>query len=270
MKLRSFALAVFAVLALLLAACGSDGSDGADTSPSTTADGETAAPSGSITVSAAASLTEAFTAIGEDFEAANPDTEIEFNFDSSTTLATQIVEGAPADVFASADQKNMDELVAAEEIDGEPDNFATNDMVIVTKPGNPEGIDELADLADVGIVALCGEDAPCGRFAGEVLDNADVTIDEGNITRGQNVRATLDAVTEGDAVAGLVYVTDAASAGDAADTVAIPDDVNAVAVYPIGVVAATEESDVAEAFVTYVGSDAGLAVLEDYGFLPPA
>ena len=249
MKLRSFALAVFAVLALLLAACGSDGSDGADTSPSTTADGETAAPSGSITVSAAASLTEAFTAIGEDFEAANPDTEIEFNFDSSTTLATQIVEGAPADVFASADQKNMDELVAAEEIDGEPDNFATNDMVIVTKPGNPEGIDDLADLADAGVVSLCGEDVPCGRFAAEVLDNAGVSIDEGSVTRGQNVKATLTALTDGDAVAAIVYATDAVAAGDAVDVVDIPDDVNAVASYPIAVVDGADNAELAQAFI---------------------
>lgn len=223
---------------------------------------------GTITVSAAASLTEVFTVVGDDFEAANPGTEIEFNFDSSTTLSTQIIEGAPADVYASADQQNMDDLLAADKVDGEPATFARNEMVIVTKPDNPEGIDELTDLTDAGVVSLCGEDVPCGRFATTVLEQAEVTLDEGSVTRGQNVKATLTAVTDGDAVAAIVYATDAVAAGDSVDVVEIPDDVNAIATYPIGLVAGADDEDLAAAFVDYVLGD-GQATLAEFGFQPP-
>ena len=160
-------LAVLVAGTLCLVGCGGDDDAG---SP--------AESTGTITVSATASLTEVFTVIGDDFEAANPGTEIEFNFDSSTTLSTQIIEGAPADVYASADQQNMDDLLAADKVDGEPATFARNEMVIVTKPDDPEGIDELTDLTDAGVVSLCGEDVPCGRFATTVLEQAEVTLDE--------------------------------------------------------------------------------------------
>lgn len=252
--MRSRLLVVLVSLVAVLGACGGD--DDAETTE--------------ITVSAAASLTDAFTEIGEDFEAANPDTTVTFTFDSSGTLSDQILEGAPVDVFASADETNMEELTAEDLVAGEPTAFATNELVIVTKPGNPEGIETLDDLVDAGVVALCAEDAPCGRFAAEVLDGAGVSIPEESVTRGQNVRATLTAVTEGDAVAGIVYVTDAESAGDAVEAVEIPDDQNAVAVYPIGVLAEAAEPEVAEAFAAYVASGEGQAVLDEYGFLPAA
>ncbi len=252
-------LLVAALLVAALVGCGGDdepeGSDGL---------------SGEITVSAAASLTDAFTAIGEDFEAAHPDTTVTFTFDSSGTLSDQIVEGAPVDVFASADEGNMTKLTDEDLVAGEPTVFAGNELVIVTEPGNPEGIETLEDLADVGVVALCAEDAPCGRFAGEVLDGAGVEIPEGSVTRGQNVRATLTAVAEGDAVAGIVYVTDAESAADTVDAVEIPDDENALATYPIAVLADAANPDVAQAFADWVASDEGLAVLEEHGFLAPA
>ena len=142
-------------------------------------------------------------------------------------------------------------------------------MVIVTKPGNPADITDLADLAAAGVISLCAPEVPCGRYAAEVLGNAGVTIDESNITRGQNVGATLTAVTEGDAVAAIVYETDAAGVGDAVDAVEIPDDVNAIATYPIGVIAATPYPDVADAFLEWVLGPEGQAVLERHGFLPP-
>jgi molybdate transport system substrate-binding protein len=263
-KPRELLLAPGVVLMLVLVGCGSDDSD--ETASSTTADSEL---EGAITVSGATSLTDALTQIGDDFSAANPGVEVTFNFDSSWTLATQILEGAPADVFASADEANMTKLTDESLIAGEPEVFARNELVIVTKPGNPEGIADLADLADMGVISLCGEDVPCGRYALEALDDAGVTIPESSVTRGQNVGATLTAVAEGDAVAGIVYVTDARAAGDAVEAVAIPAAVNVVATYPIGVLEASGDAAVADAFVAYVLSDEGQAVLEELGFLPP-
>ncbi|CAN5605299.1 molybdate ABC transporter substrate-binding protein [soil metagenome] len=259
-------LAVLAVAALLLAACGSD-SDGATRTTTAAAADEL---TGDITVAAAASLTEGFTQLGQDFEALHPDTEVTFNFDSSGSLSDGIVAGAPADVFASADEGNMAKLTDADLTDGDPTVFARNQLVIVTKPGNPEGIEGLAGLVDVGTISLCGEDAPCGKFASQVLDEAGVEIPAGNVTLGQNAKATLTAVTEGDAVAGIVYVTDGQAAGDKVDVVEIPADQNAIATYPIAALRASGEEDVAEAFASYVASDEGQKVLEELGFLAPA
>ncbi len=271
MSLRRW-LPALAVCTLLLGSCGnSGGSDVAqprgDGSASLLVCGK--ALQGKITVSAAASLTEAFTELGNAFEQRCDNTKISFTFDSSGTLSQQILDGAPADVFASADEKNMEKLTDADLVKGEPTVFANNQLIIVTKPGNPEGIESLADLADAGIISLCGEDVPCGKFAAQALDEASVTIPESSVTRGQNAKATLTAVSEGDAVAGIVYVTDALAAGDAVDPVKIPAADNAIATYPIAVLTDAQEMDVAGAFVAYVSSDDGQAVLEERGFLPP-
>lgn len=223
-----------------------------------------------LTVAAAASLTEAFTAIGEGFEAANPGVEVTFTFDSSGTLRTQILEGAPVDVFASADEETMAELAAEERIDGAPEVFARNELAIVTKPGNPEGIAGLADLADAGVVALCAPDAPCGAFAADALADADVRLDESSVTRGQNAKATLTAVAEGDAVAGIVYVTDGEAAGGAVEVVEVADEVDVVARYPIAVLSEAGDPELAASFAAYVTSPDGQAVLEEHGFLPPS
>lgn len=271
-------LALLVLVVALLTGCGSDSDDSAATTTApeatTTTDSTTTTPSleGKITVSAAASLRDAFTAIAADVNETNPDFEIEFNFDSSSTLATQIIEGAPADVFASADEKNMTKLAEADKVDGESTIFARNELVIVTKPGNPAGIESLADLAAAaqeGVISLCGEDVPCGRYAAEALTAAGVTIPETSVTRGQNVTATLTALTEGDAVAAIVYATDALAAGDAVTTIKIPADHNVIASYPIAAVSGSEQADLANAFVEAVLSDAGQKILETYGFLPP-
>ncbi|MBK9179461.1 MAG: molybdate ABC transporter substrate-binding protein [Acidimicrobiales bacterium] len=256
---------------LFVTGCGSDDAD--ETGSSTTAGGSPITSrsdlEGTITVSAAASLREAFDRIGDGFSTANPGVEVTFNFDSSSTLSTQILEGAPADVYASADVANMTKLTDESLIAGDPEIFARNELVIITKPGNPRGIATLADLADAGVISLCGEDVPCGRYAKEALDNAGVTIPESSVTRGQNATAALAAVAEGDAVAGVVYVTDAVSAGDTVEAVS-PADVNVIADYPIGVLEASGAAEVAEAFVAYVLGDEGQAVLAENGFLPPA
>lgn len=261
--------------ALLLAACGSDGSDGAasvdepTTTTTTTTDQAvaTTALEGELIVAAASSLTEAYTEIGDRFEALNPKATVTLTFDASGALVEQIKSGAPADVFASADESNMAKLTDESLVAGDPVVFARNQLVIVTKPGNPAGIASLDDLATVdGTIALCGEDVPCGKFAKQALDRAAVTIDEGSVTRGQNVKATLAALTEGDAVAAIVYVTDAVAAGD---TVDIPEADNVTATYPVGVLASAENPALARAFVELVTSDEGLSILKEYGFLPP-
>lgn len=268
----SLVAALFAVLALFLGSCGSD-SAGTEVDPATRMDDGRASPaselSGEITVSAAASLTEAFDRISADFEAANPGTTVTPTYDSSGTLSQQILDGAPVDVFASADEANMAKLTDEGLVNGEPTVFARNRLAIVTKPGNPEGIETVAELADVGVVSLCGEDVPCGRFAAQVLDRAGVAIDETSVTRGQNANATLTAVTEGDAVAGIVYVTDALGAADQVETVDIADAENAVAVYPAAVLADAANAEVARAFLAWLASDEGQAVLKELEFLPP-
>lgn len=261
-------LTALSLLALSLfgTACGSD--DNAEPATSTTS-GEPSLE-GVITVSAAASLTDAFTEIGDDFTAANPDVEVTFNFDSSATLATQIIEGAPVDVYASADEANMTKLTDQNLVAGEAEVFARNELVIITKPGNPEDIETLADLADAGVISLCGQDVPCGKYSAQALEKAGVTIPESSVTRGQHVGATLTAVSEGDAVAGIVYASDAKTAGDAVESVPIPADLNVIAVYPIGAIAASQNPEVAEAFMAYVLGEDGQAVLAEFGFMPPA
>jgi molybdate transport system substrate-binding protein len=164
----------------------------------------------------------------------------------------------------------MTELTDEGLIAGEPEVFARNRLVIVTKPGNPEGIEGLADLAAAGTVSLCGSEVPCGRYAQQALDAAGVEIPETSVTRGQSAGATLTAVAEGDAGAGIVYASDAEAAGDAVSTVDIPDDQDVLATYMIGVTAAAGSPDTAEGFMDWVLGDDGQAVLADHGFLPPA
>ena len=207
---------------------------------------------GAVAVSAAASLTEAFTTIKDDFVDANPGATVTINFGSSGQLATQITEGAPADVATFADQAPMTTLDDAGLLAAPAQVFARNQLIIVTQPGNPKGITSLADLATAGTVSLCAETAPCGRFADQVLQQAGVAIPTGSITRGPDVKATLTAVTEGDAEAGIVYVTDADAAGDKVGTVEIGEADNVVATYPIAVIRATTNHSVAEAFQDYV------------------
>lgn len=259
-------LVVTGSLALVASGCSSDG----DATATTTTGAATSSDlSGSITVSAAASLTESFTTLQQDFVADHPDADVALNFGSSGALSTQIAEGAPAAVAAFADTTPMTTLAEADLLDGAPEIFARNQLVIVTKPGNPEGIESLADLADVGVVSLCVDTAPCGRYADQVLAEAGVSIPAGNVTRGTDVKSTLSAVSEGDAVAAIVYVTDADAAGDAVEIVEIPAEQNVVADYPIAVVAGSGDTEVARAFMAYVLSDEGQAVLADAGFLSP-
>lgn len=254
-----------ALLALVLAAGCSTGDD----EPTAETGDASGSLSGSIVVSAAASLTDTFTEIGDDVVENHPDVEITFNFGSSASLAAQLRDGAPADVAAFADRAPMGSLDDAGLLARAPSIFARNQLVIVTKAGNPDGIENLADLATVGTIALCVDTAPCGRFADRVLADAGVAVPGSNVTRGTDARATLVAVAEGDAVAGIVYVTDATSRRDAVGTVEIPGSDNVVVDYPIAAVDGTTNSALAEAFVRHVRSAEGQRVLRDAGFLAP-
>lgn len=259
-KPLTLAIAVLAALASVVSGCSSD-SDGAPTSED--------AVSGTIVVSAAASLTTAFTTIKDAFVTANPDVDITMNFGSSGALSTQIQEGAPTDVAAFADTTPMTALDDAGLLVATPKIFATNQLIIVTRSGNPTGIKSIADLAAAGTISLCVDTAPCGKFANQILTTAGVAIPDSSISRGTDVKSTLTAVSEGDAVAGIVYVTDAESVADQVDTVDIAEADNVIASYAIAVVEGTASSALAEAFQAYVLSDDGQAVLKDSGFLAP-
>jgi molybdate transport system substrate-binding protein len=226
-------------------------------------------PTGAITVSAAASLTDAFTQIGEQFEDKHDGVEVTFNFDASSALVLQIQGGAPVDVFASADDANMDTLVERGDVTAKPVVFARNKLQIATKRGNPDKINTLADLADNGIVALCATQAPCGKYADAALAEAGVRIPADQITRGLSARGTLTAVSEGDAEAAIVYVTDVEAAASSVDGVKIPDAVNQIALYPIAPVAERSNVKTAKAFARYVASPAGQRIMKKYGFLAP-
>jgi molybdate transport system substrate-binding protein len=243
-----------AALLLLVGACGDDG-DAA------------AAVDGSITVFAAASLTDAFTELGSAFEEANPGTTVEFNFGSSSSLREQILAGAPADVFAAANTSNMDQVVEAGAAT-EPRIFVTNQLEIAVPAGNEAGVAGLADFADADLlIGLCAEEVPCGQFGREALANAGVTpsID----TNAPDVRALLTQVESGDLDAGIVYRTDVRAAGDAVEGIDIPADQNVVAEYPIAGLTEAGNADVAAAFVEFVLSDEGREILTGYGFDRP-
>lgn len=237
-----------------------------------TATEKPAAPSdakgGSITVFAAASLKSAFTDIGEQFETDNPGASVEFSFAGSSDLVTQLTQGADADVFASADTRNMDKAVAAGLVEGAPVDFATNTLTIAVAPGNPKGIKTFADLAKPGIsVVVCAPPVPCGGATEGVQQATGVTLSP--VSEETSVTDVLGKVTSGQADAGLVYVTDAAGAGDKVDSVAFPEAAEAVNTYPLAVLEQTEQADLAHRFVALVSGEAGQKALAKAGFAKP-
>ena len=249
--------AVLAVAALVLAACG--GSD-----DNTSSGGSSASPA-EIKVFAAASLTAAFTKIGEDFTAANGGTKVTLNFAGSQALATQIQQAAPADVFASADITNMDKV---KDLVNTPQNFASNLLAIVVEKGNPKDVKGLEDLAKPDLkVVLAAEEVPAGKYAKQVLDDAGVSVTP--VSQEDNVKAVVTKVSLGEADAGIVYVTDVSAGGDKIEGVDIPEEQNVVATYPIATVKTSKAPDKAQAFMDLVLSAEGQQVLKEYGFLPP-
>ncbi|EFC85451.1 molybdate ABC transporter substrate-binding protein [Parafrankia sp. EUN1f] len=257
-------LVLVPALALLAAGCGSD-DDTATAAPSASA--TASAEPHKITVLAAASLTETFTTLGKQFEAAHPGTTVTFSFAASSALAQQINSGAPADVFASASAKNMTEVVDAGNATG-PTTFATNSLEIAVPADNPAKIDEIGDLDEAGVkVALCEAQVPCGVAATTVLDKAGEKVTP--VTYGADVKAVLTSVSLGEVDAGLVYRTDVASADPKKVIgVEIPADVNAKTSYPIVALKESKDAETAKAFVDYVLSADGTKVLTEAGFGP--
>jgi len=264
----NYRLATVAAVAslALAAACGSDGSTSAGSGSSPAAPGSGAA-SGTVTVFAAASLTESFTSLGRQFEAAHPGTTVKFNFGASSSLAENINQGAPADVFASASPKNMQQVVDA---DGASDSktFARNVMQIAVPPDNPAGVREVTDLARSNVkVALCQPQVPCGAVAQQVFENVNITVKP--VTQGADVKAVLTTVQLGEVDAGMVYRTDVRAAGTKVKGIEIPADQNASTSYPIAALTEAPNPAGAAAFVDYVLSPDGEKVLEQAGFTAP-
>jgi len=221
-----------------------------------------------LLVSAAASLTGAFGEVEVAFETAHPGVEVLLNIAGSSTLRQQIVEGAPVDVFASADRSNMDQVVAAGEVDGAPRIFAVNHLQIAVPAGNPAGVTGLEDFADEDLLlGLCAAGVPCGDLALTVLGNAGVTpaID----TREPDVRALLTKIQSGELDAGLTYVTDVIASDGAVHGIDIPDGATATTNYQIASLVDASDPATAAAFVAFVLSAEGQAILNRYGFTSP-
>lgn len=269
MRARSrYVLAVLVAAAVALTGCSAGGgSSDADRAPSGTATASSDAVSGELTVFAAASLKTAFTRLADQFEAAHPGVTIRpISYDGSSTLATQLIEGAPADVFASADEKNMQKVVAAG-LASAPQPFATNVLTLVVPSGNPGGVRGLSDLANPALrVVLCAAEVPCGAASQTLLQNAGVSASVDSYE--QNVTAVLTKVASGEADAGLVYVTDAATSAEV-EALSTPGADAVVNTYPIVALDGAANPVAARAFVDFVRSDEARATLAALGFGAP-
>jgi molybdate transport system substrate-binding protein len=242
--------ALAAVVVLTLSGCGTAGS------------GER-----TLTVFAAASLTDVFTEIGAELEDRQPGLEVRFAFAGSSALAAQLLQGAPADVFASADEVQMARLTEAGLIE-DAEIFATNPLVIAVPPGNPAGVADLADFAREDLrIAVCAPEVPCGALAETVFVAAGVAAAPD--TYEEDVRAALTKVELGEVDAALVYLTDAVAAGGAVESVRFPEAEAALNRYPVGVLTGAPNPDAAWAFVDLLLSGTGRAILDDARFRAP-
>ena len=265
--MKKLALAVAAV-ALFAGACSSSDEPSTQTGGSSVTapapKGAAKTGGGSLTVFAAASLTESFTALGKEFEAQHPGVTVKFSFAGSSGLVQQLTNGAKADVFASADQANMDKAVQGGVIDGQPTVFATNKLAIAVAPGNPKGIKSFADLNKAGLTVItCAPQVPCGAAAKKVETATGVTLKPKS--EEQDVKQVLNKVASGDADAGLVYVTDTTSAAGKVDKVDFPEAAQAINSYPIAVVKGGQ-SALAKEFDDFVLGADGKTELTKAGF----
>jgi molybdate transport system substrate-binding protein len=231
-----------------------------------------------LTVFAAASLTDAFTEIGAAFEAAHPDVTVTFNFAGSPALRTQIEEGAQANVFASANAKEMDRLVGGDLVEqAVPQIFLTNQLVVILPADNPAGVESLEDLAGPGLkLVLAAEEVPIGNYARQALElmNGEFGVDFKDsvlanvVSNEDNVKQVVAKVQLGEADAGIVYMSDAVAAPELKQ-LEIPAEVNVIAKYPIAPLTESPNADLATEFINYVLSPEGQATLKKWGFLPP-
>ncbi len=274
---RRLAGALVAGLAVAaLTACGSSAGAGSSASPSSPSSsagaaaataGSSPSSTGTVTVFAAASLKKSFTALGETFQAQHPGAAVTFNFAGSSDLVTQITAGAPADVFASADENNMGKAQTAGVISGQPVDFASNTLTIVTQPGNPKGITGFADLTASDLqVVVCAPQVPCGSATTKVEQSTGVTLTP--VSEESSVTDVLNKVQTGQADAGLVYVTDAKGAGDKVTAVSFPEAATVVNVYPIAALTQATQPELAAQFIALVTGPDGQQVLQDAGFAP--
>ncbi|MCX6398930.1 MAG: molybdate ABC transporter substrate-binding protein [Propionibacteriales bacterium] len=234
-----------------------------------TACGGTEDDSSTLTVFAAASLTKTFEQLEQQYEDEHPGVDVKLSFAGSSDLVAQIADGAEADVFASADDKNMDKLVDADLAAGDPSEFATNTLIIAVPPGNPAGVKTLADLtrADLQLV-VCAPEVPCGSAAATVAEGAGLEF--APVSEEQSVTDVLAKVEAGEADAGLVYVTDVKGAGDKVEGIAFPEAATVLNHYPVVAVEGTDDADLAQAWIDLLLSTEGQQVFTDAGFGPPA
>lgn len=277
-------LRVTLLLALFLAGCAPTVTPAPTAVPATEAPASTPVPPTAaleprtLTVFAAASLTDAFTEIGKNFESQNPNVTVTFNFAGSQALRTQIEEGAPADVFASASAKEMDALIAGSFAAKESSQiFLSNKLAVIVPADNPAGIDSLDDLANSGVkIVLAAEEVPVGNYSRQAFElmNASFGADFKNnvlanvVSNEDNVKQVVAKVQLGEADAGIVYMSDAVVAPEL-ETIQIPDEMNVIAKYPIAPLVESANIELARAFVAYVLSDEGQAILRKWGFAPP-
>ena len=260
--MRRFTVIAAGLAAVVVAGCSSGGS-----SSTSSASSPAAASTGTITVFAAASLTGTFTQLGKQFEAAHTGDTVKFSFGPSSGLATQITSGAPADVFASAAPKNMQDVVSAGDASN-PQTFAKNKMEVAVPPNNPAKVTSVNDLAKKSVkVALCQPQVPCGVVAAEVFKNTGITVKP--VTLQADVKSVLTQVELGNVDAGMVYVTDAKAAGTKVKGITIPANENASTLYPIATISNSKHKSEAQAFVAYVLSPAGQQGLAAAGFEKP-
>jgi molybdate transport system substrate-binding protein len=254
--MRIWAVTAATALVLVAAGCGEEEPEGNGAEEQT------------LTVYAAASLTKSFEEIEVEFEDTHAGVDVEFSFAGSSDLVVQIQEGAPADVFASADTANMDKLVADDLTGEEPQNFATNTLEIAVPPGNPAGVEDFADLAEDGLnLVICAPEVPCGAAAAKAAEAAGVTLRP--VSEEQSVTDVLAKVASEEADAGLVYVTDVIAAGDDVEGISFPESASAVNTYPIATVADTDQPDLAKEFVDLVLGETGQSILAHAGFGQP-
>ncbi|MFD5473091.1 molybdate ABC transporter substrate-binding protein [Streptomyces sp. NPDC127105] len=253
---------------LVLSACSSSSSDGSSTAGSDTSASAAPKLSGTVTVFAAASLKESFTALGKQFEQQHPGAKVSFNFGGSDSLAASITSGAPADVFAAASPKTMAIVTDKNDADGTPVTFVRNQLEIATAPGNPDKISSLKDLTKSGLkVVLCDKTVPCGAAAQKVLEASNLKLTP--VSYEQDVKSALTKVELKEADAALVYKTDVKAAADRVQGVEFPESAEAVNDYPIALLKSAPNAAAAKAFIELVTSADGQKVLTGAGFLKP-